>query len=147
MKTLRLDYYPGTAKSETFAVDRLVVETAPWAGNPSRPIDETNLEAAFRSHRPRVEPRCLFARLFVDLRKWETTGRAQSRGADVPGIAALPDACGARAGGYQEARRAERVSRGLEHAGRSGGQVHRSVHAGIARRRHRLLKSATRRQR
>ena len=40
MKTLRLDYYhTGTAKSETFALDRLVVEPAPWAGNPSRPID------------------------------------------------------------------------------------------------------------
>jgi hypothetical protein len=64
-------------------------------------------------------------------------GRGAVAGADLPGIVAFPDARGARAGCGQEARRAERVSRGLEHAGRSGGPVHRSVHSGIARSCHR----------
>lgn len=43
-RTLRLDYYhTGTATSEVFALDRLVVEPAPWPGNPARPVDDTNL--------------------------------------------------------------------------------------------------------
>ena len=41
-RTFRVDYlHTGTANSETFALERLVLEPLPWAGNPARPIDET----------------------------------------------------------------------------------------------------------
>ncbi len=81
MKTLRLDYYhTGTAKSETFAVDRLVVEPAPWAGNPSRPIDETNLGKYFFEVIDRASNRVVYSRGFSSIfGEWETTGEAQSQ--------------------------------------------------------------------
>jgi hypothetical protein len=48
LRTMRVDYYhTGTAASETFAIDRVVVEPAPWPGNPSRAIDDTNLGKYF----------------------------------------------------------------------------------------------------
>ena len=80
MKTLRLDYYhTGTAKSETFAVDRVVVEPAPWAGNPSRPIDETNLGKYFFEVIDRASNRVVYSRGFSSIfGEWETTDEAQS---------------------------------------------------------------------
>ncbi len=42
--TLRVDYiHSGTAKTETYAVDRVVVEPLPWPGDPARALDNTNL--------------------------------------------------------------------------------------------------------
>jgi hypothetical protein len=81
MKTLRLDYYhTGTAKSETFAVDRLVVEPAPWAGNPSRPIDDSNLGKYFFEVIDRHSNRVVYSRGFSSIfGEWETTGEAQSQ--------------------------------------------------------------------
>src|SRR5688572_4797891 len=41
--TLRIDWqHGGDAKSEHYALERVVVETLPWPGNPARPIDDTN---------------------------------------------------------------------------------------------------------
>jgi hypothetical protein len=41
--TLRVDIqHSGDAKSEHFALERVVVEPLPWPGNPDRPIDDTN---------------------------------------------------------------------------------------------------------
>ncbi len=41
--TLRVDIqHAGDASTETFALDRVVVEPLPWPGNPERPIDDTN---------------------------------------------------------------------------------------------------------
>ena len=70
-RTLRLDYYhTGTATTEVFSLDRLVVEPTPWPGNPARPVDDTNLgQVPVRGDRPRVEPRRLLARLRLDLRR------------------------------------------------------------------------------
>ncbi len=41
--TLRVDYiHAGNALQENYALDRIVIEPLPWAGNPARPIDTTN---------------------------------------------------------------------------------------------------------
>lgn len=41
--TLRVDIqHGGDARSEFHALERVVVEPLPWAGNPARPIDDTN---------------------------------------------------------------------------------------------------------
>jgi hypothetical protein len=41
--TLRVDLqHSGDAKTEHFALERVVVEPLPWPGNPDRPIDDTN---------------------------------------------------------------------------------------------------------
>src|SRR5215470_12034686 len=81
MKTLRLDYYhTGTAKSETFAVDRLVVEPAAWAGNPARPVDDTNLGKYFFEVIDRSSNRVVYSRGFSSIfGEWETTEEAQSQ--------------------------------------------------------------------
>ena len=44
--TLRVDYiHSGDAKTESYALDRIVVEPLPWPGNPAQAIDTTNLGA------------------------------------------------------------------------------------------------------
>jgi hypothetical protein len=44
VRTMRLDYYhTGNAENEVFGMDRVVIEPAPWPGNPSQSIDETNM--------------------------------------------------------------------------------------------------------
>ena len=44
--TLRVDYiHSGDAKTEHYALDRIVVEPLPWPGNPAQTIDNTNLGA------------------------------------------------------------------------------------------------------
>ena len=41
--TLRIDWqHGGDATTEHYALERVVVEALPWAGNPDRPIDDTN---------------------------------------------------------------------------------------------------------
>jgi hypothetical protein len=41
--TLRVDVqHSGTAKTEAWALERVVVEPLPWPGNPARPVDDTN---------------------------------------------------------------------------------------------------------
>ncbi|MBY0240577.1 MAG: peptidase M64, partial [Burkholderiaceae bacterium] len=41
--TVRLDYlHSGNALSEQYAIDRVVIEPLPWAGNLSRNIDDTD---------------------------------------------------------------------------------------------------------
>ncbi len=42
-QTLRVDWqHGGDATSEHYALERVVVEALPWAGNPDRPVDGTN---------------------------------------------------------------------------------------------------------
>ena len=42
--TLRVDYiHSGDAKSEHYALDRIVVEPLPWPGNPAQAVDKLNL--------------------------------------------------------------------------------------------------------
>jgi len=80
LRTLRVDYYhTGTAASETFAVDRVVVEPAPWPGNPSKPIDETNLGKYFFEVVDTATNRVLYSRGFSSIfGEWETTSEART---------------------------------------------------------------------
>ena len=42
-QTMRLDYlHTGNAESQHYALDRIVIEPLPWAGNPARPIDDSS---------------------------------------------------------------------------------------------------------
>src|SRR5687767_6350271 len=42
-QTLRIDWqHGGDAKTEHYALERVVVEALPWPGNPARPLDDTN---------------------------------------------------------------------------------------------------------
>jgi IgA Peptidase M64/Peptidase M64 N-terminus len=79
-RTLRLDYYhTGTATSETFAVDRVVVEPAPWPGNPDKPVDDTNLGKYYFEVIERGTNRVLYSRGFSSIfGEWETTGEART---------------------------------------------------------------------
>jgi hypothetical protein len=79
-RTLRLDYYhTGTATSETFAVDRLVVEPTPWPGNRSRAIDDTNLGKYLFEVVDRETNRVIYSRGFASVfGEWETTGEAKT---------------------------------------------------------------------
>jgi len=78
-RTLRVDYYhTGNAREERYSLDRLVVEPLPWPGNPSRPIDDTNLGKYLFEIRDRGDNRILYSRGFASVYgEWETTGEAQ----------------------------------------------------------------------
>jgi hypothetical protein len=78
--TLRLDYYhTGTAASETFSVDRVVVEPTPWPGNPRRAVDDTNLGKYLFEVIDRRTNRVVYSRGFASIfGEWETTGEAKA---------------------------------------------------------------------
>jgi len=80
LRTLRVDYYhTGTAASETFAIDRVVVEPAPWPGNPSRAIDDTNLGKYFFEVIDTATNRVVYSRGFSSIfGEWETTDEARA---------------------------------------------------------------------
>ncbi len=79
-RTLRLDYYhTGTATSEVFSLDRLVVEPTPWPGNPSRPVDDTNLGKYLFEVIDRASNRVVYSRGFASIfGEWEGTGEAKT---------------------------------------------------------------------
>ncbi|UXI70545.1 IgA Peptidase M64 [Tahibacter amnicola] len=76
--TMRLDYYhTGTAATEVFSVDRVVIEPLPWPGNPSQAIDQSNLGKYFFEVRSKASGRVLFSRGFASIYgEWETTEEA-----------------------------------------------------------------------
>jgi IgA Peptidase M64/Peptidase M64 N-terminus len=78
-RTMRLDYYhTGNASREIFSVDRVVLEPLPWPGNPSRPLDDTNLGKYFFEVRDRASGRTLYSRGFSSVYgEWETTDEAR----------------------------------------------------------------------
>ena len=78
-RTLRLDYYhTGTAASETFALDRAVVEPLPWPGNPAKALDTTNLGKYFFEVVDRATNKVLYSRGFCSIYgEWETTAEAR----------------------------------------------------------------------
>ena len=78
-RTLRLDYYhTGTATTETFSVDRVVIEPTPWPGNPARPIDDTNLGKYLFEVIDRDSNRVIYSRGFASIfGEWETTAEAK----------------------------------------------------------------------
>ena len=78
--TMRLDYYhTGTANQEIFSVDRVVIEPAPWPGNPQKTVDETNLGKYLFEVRDRATNRLLYSRGFASIfGEWETTEEAKN---------------------------------------------------------------------
>jgi hypothetical protein len=79
-KTMRLDFYhTGNAAQELFSVDRIVLEPLAWAGNPQRPIDETNLGKYLFEVREQKTNRLLYSRGFASIYgEWETTDEART---------------------------------------------------------------------
>jgi hypothetical protein len=77
--TLRVDYYhTGTATTETFSLDRVVVEPLEWPGHPEKTIDRTNLGKYFFEVQ---DPggRVLYSRGFASIYgEWETTNEART---------------------------------------------------------------------
>jgi len=78
--TMRLDYYhTGNTEHETFAVDRIVIEPLPWAGNLKKSIDETNLGNYFFEVRDQSSNRLLYSRGFGSIfGEWVTTDEAKN---------------------------------------------------------------------
>ena len=79
-QTMRVDYYhTGNNKEERFSLDRIVIEPLPWAGNPSRPIDDTNLGKYFFEVVDAQSGAALYSRGFSSIYgEWETTSEAGS---------------------------------------------------------------------
>jgi hypothetical protein len=78
--TMRVDYYhTGNDKEERFSLDRVVIEPLPWAGNPARPIDDTNRGKYFFEIRDGGSGRLLYSRGFASIYgEWETTAEAKA---------------------------------------------------------------------
>ncbi|HTQ80282.1 MAG TPA: IgA Peptidase M64 [Thermoanaerobaculia bacterium] len=77
---MRLDYYhSGSASEERFSLDRVVLEPLPWPGNPSRPLDDTNLGKYFFEVIDRATNRVLYSRGFASVYgEWQETDEAQT---------------------------------------------------------------------
>ncbi|HEV7671763.1 MAG TPA: M64 family metallopeptidase [Thermoanaerobaculia bacterium] len=80
--TMRVDYYhTGKAGAdEVFALDRVVVEPLPWAGNPKRPLDDTGLGEYFFEVIDRATQTPLYSRGFSTwFDAWESTPAARGQ--------------------------------------------------------------------
>ena len=79
VETMRLDFYhSGNAAQELFSVERVVIEPLPWAGNPRRAIDESNLGKYLFEVRDQKTNRLLYSRGFASIYgEWETTDEAK----------------------------------------------------------------------
>jgi hypothetical protein len=81
-RTMRLDYFhTGKAGSEErFAVDRVVIEPLEWAGNPARPIDDTNSGSYFFEVRDSATKKVIYSRGFSSIfGEWVTTDEAKEQ--------------------------------------------------------------------
>src|SRR5437868_13686194 len=80
-RTMRADcFHTGNASEERFSLDRVVIEPLEWSGNPSRPIDETNLGKYFFEVIDRGTNRTIFSRGFASVYgEWEGTDEAKER--------------------------------------------------------------------
>jgi hypothetical protein len=78
--TMRVDYeHSGIARDERFALDRVVIEPLPWPGNPSRPVDDTNLGKYYFEVIDIETGRITYSRGFSSIYgEWETTAEAMS---------------------------------------------------------------------
>src|ERR1051325_5882752 len=78
-RAMRLDYYhSGNASQELFSLDRVVIEPLTWAGNPQRPVDDTNLGKYFFEVIDRATNRTVYSRGFASIfGEWETTDEAK----------------------------------------------------------------------
>jgi hypothetical protein len=78
--TMRVDYeHSGTDRDEQFVLDRVVIEPLPWPGNPSRPVDDTNLGKYFFEVVDIETGLVTYSRGFSSIYgEWETTVEARS---------------------------------------------------------------------
>lgn len=77
--TMRLDYYhTGNATQEFYSLDRVVIEPLPWPGNPSQPVDHSNLGKYLFEIIDRDTNRVIYSRGFASIYgEWETTDEAK----------------------------------------------------------------------
>ena len=80
-RTLRVDYvHQGTATTESFGLDRVVLEPLPWPGNPARPIDDSNLGKFKFEVRNAKTKELLYSRGFASIfGEWQDTPEAAKR--------------------------------------------------------------------
>ncbi len=78
-RTLRVDlHHQGTASTESFSLDRVVLEPLPWPGNPARPIDNSNLGKYRFEVRDPKSGKILYSRGFASIMgEWQDTAEAQ----------------------------------------------------------------------
>ena len=77
-QTMRLDYlHTGDADEQHYALDRIVIEPLPWAGNPARPIDDSNRGNNRFEVVDRASGEVLYSRGFSTIfAEWRTTAEA-----------------------------------------------------------------------
>lgn len=80
-RTLRVDlHHQGTATTESFSLDRVVLEPLPWPGNPAKPVDDSNLGKYRFEVRDPKSSKVLYSRGFASIMgEWQDTGEAQKR--------------------------------------------------------------------
>lgn len=78
--TLRVDIqHGGDARSEHYALERVVVEPLPWPGNPARPLDDTNRGSQKFEVVDAGSGRVLYSRGYSTVfGEWRTTDEAQA---------------------------------------------------------------------
>mgnify|MGYP003633335673 FL=1 len=78
--TLRIDIqHGGDAKTEHFALERLVVEPLPWPGNPARPIDDSNRGVNLLRVLDPESGKVLYSRGYSTIfGEWQSTAEAES---------------------------------------------------------------------
>ena len=78
-RTLRVDYgHTGSATSEAFGVDRVVLEPLPWPGDLTKTIDPSNLGKYCFEVRDKATGQLLYSRGFASVYgEWETTDEAK----------------------------------------------------------------------
>lgn len=76
--TLRVDIqHGGDANTETFALERIVVEPLPWPGNPARPLDDTNRGMNLLRVRDAGSGKLLYSRGYSTIfGEWQGTAEA-----------------------------------------------------------------------
>ncbi|HJV90883.1 MAG TPA: M64 family metallopeptidase [Holophagaceae bacterium] len=80
-RTLRVDlHHQGTATTESFSLDRVVLEPLPWPGNPAKSVDDSNLGKYRFEVRDPKSGRVLYSRGFASIMgEWQDTAEAQKR--------------------------------------------------------------------
>jgi len=78
-RTMRVDYYhTGNSTNQWFSLDRVVIETLEWPGNPDKAIDETQLGNYRFDVRDQASGKLLYSRGFNSVfGEWSTTEEAR----------------------------------------------------------------------
>jgi hypothetical protein len=80
-RTLRVDYvHTGTASSEIFSLERVVLEPLPWPGNPAKSLDASNLGKYYFEVVDRATNKVVYSRGFCSIfGEWELTDEAKKQ--------------------------------------------------------------------